>query len=107
MAEDSGTAGTAETPSCPRCGGVLNETTVRAAIWQADRLAVVEDVPARVCSGCVEQYYDDDVSDALRVLNEQGFPPSEAERTIEVPVFSLKDRIRIRRHPPHEEFHVD
>lgn len=80
---------------------------MRSAIWQGDRLAVVEDIPAHVCSECLEQYFDDDVSDALRVLNERGFPSSQAMKIIDVPVFSLEGRIRTRRNHPDEEFHVD
>lgn len=91
---------------CPRCGEPLAERLVRSAIWQGDRLAVVEGIPALVCASCVEQYYDDDVSDALRRLNEEGFPDSAAERTIVVPVFSLEGRIRQRRPIP-EDTHVD
>lgn len=68
---------------------------------------MVEDIPARVCARCLEQYFDDDVSDALRVLNERGFPSSEAREIIEVPVFSLQGRIRTRRNRPDEDFHVD
>ena len=50
---------------------------------------VVEDIPAHVCDRCGEQFYDEDVSDALRALSEQGFPPEGARRTETVPVFSL------------------
>lgn len=75
-------------------------------MWQDERVAVVEDIPALVCSSCREQYYDDDVSDALRNLSESGFPEAEAERTIEVPVFSLEGRIRERRELP-EDSYVD
>lgn len=80
---------------------------MRTAIWQGDDLAVVEDVPARFCQECVEQYYDDDVTDALRVLNETGFPEAEAKEMIEVPVFSLKGRIRKRGAPTPPEDVVD
>lgn len=79
---------------------------MRTAIWQGDRLAVVEDVPAHVCPECREQFYDDDVSDALRRLNEAGFPEADAERVIEVPVFSLEGRIRRRKELP-EDVYVD
>jgi YgiT-type zinc finger domain-containing protein len=79
---------------------------VNTAIWQGERMAVVEDIPALVCGGCREQYFDDDVSDALRVLNERGFPESEAKATRVVPVFSLEGRIRIRAPLP-EDVHVD
>lgn len=67
---------------------------------------MVEDVPALVCASCSEQYYDDDVTDALRTLNEEGFPESSAEKTIQVSVFSLGERIRERK-PLAEDTYVD
>jgi YgiT-type zinc finger domain-containing protein len=79
---------------------------VKTAIWQGERLSVVEDVPALVCASCSEQYYDDDVTDALRTLNEEGFPESSADKTIQVSVFSLEARIRKRRALP-EDTYVD
>lgn len=91
---------------CPRCREPLEPTTVRTAIWQGDRLAVVDQVPAHVCPECREQFYDDDVSEALRRLNEEGFPESEAEEIIQVPVFSLEGRIR-KRKPLPEDTYVD
>ena len=83
---------------CPRCGGALAATTVRTTIWQGDRVAIVEDIPAHVCEACLEQFYDDAVSEALRRLSEDGFPAAKADREITVPVFSLSSRIRAR--PP-------
>lgn len=67
---------------------------------------VVEDVPAGVCKTCVEQFYDDDVSDALRRLAEDRFPERLAVREQVVPVFSLKGRVRRRRVLP-EGTYVD
>ena len=81
---------------CPRCGGALAATTVRTTIWQGDRVAIVEDIPAHVCEACLEQFYDDAVSDALRKLSEEGFPAAKADREITVPVFSLEGRIQAR-----------
>lgn len=81
-------------PVCPRCGETMHFETVRSAIWRDDSLVVVEDIPAAVCSACVEQYYDEPTTDALRQLTEQGFPPSEATKQTTVPVFSLRGRIR-------------
>ena len=83
---------------CPRCGGALAATTVRTTIWQGDRVAIVEDIPAHVCEACLEQFYDDAVSEALRRLSEDGFPAAKADREITVPVFSLSSRIQAR--PP-------
>ena len=98
-----------ETPPpvpCPRCESALVAQTVRTAIWRDDQVAIVEDIPAHVCSSCMEQFYDEDVSDALRKLTEEGFPSSETDREISVPVFSLKTRIRRRQAMP-EDTYVD
>jgi YgiT-type zinc finger domain-containing protein len=81
---------------CPRCDGRLTATTVRTTVWQGDRVAIVEDIPAHVCGSCLEQFYDDAVSEALRRLAESGFPPDQADREIQVPVFSLAGRISSR-----------
>ena len=91
---------------CPVCNVLLATGEVRTAIWQGDRLAVVEGVPALVCRSCGEQFYDDDVSEALRRLGEEGFPDAEAARRIEVPVFTLEGRIR-KRKPLPEDTYVD
>jgi YgiT-type zinc finger domain-containing protein len=89
---------------CPRCNGATIATTVRTAIWRDEQLVVVEDIPARVCQECVEQYYNEDVSDALRLLMERGFPPSEAKKELHVPVFSLEGRIRVRSELPEDTY---
>jgi YgiT-type zinc finger domain-containing protein len=70
--------------------------TVRTTFWREDRPAIIEDIPAQVCGSCMEQFYDEDVSDALRGLAEEGFPVEAAQKEIVVPVFSLKGRIRQR-----------
>jgi YgiT-type zinc finger domain-containing protein len=89
---------------CPRCGAALIASTVRTVFWQQERPFIVEDIPAHVCSGCVEQFYDDDVSDALRSLAESGFPETAARRNITVPVFSLAGRIRQRATLPDDSY---
>ena len=96
----------ADTPSalCPRCSTPLSAQTVRTAVWLEDRLAVVEDIPAHVCGSCMEQFYDDDVSDALRRLTEEGFPSSAAHKEITVPVFTLEGRIRKRKPLPEDSY---
>jgi YgiT-type zinc finger domain-containing protein len=81
---------------CPRCNAALTATTVRSSFWQGDRVAIVENIPAHVCSTCVEQFYDDDVSEALRRLAEEGFPSEKAAREILVPVFTLEGRLAKR-----------
>ena len=57
-----------------------------------------------VCQECVEQFYDEDVSDALRLLMERGFPTAEAKKELQVPVFSLEGRIRVRSELPEDTY---
>lgn len=94
--------------ACPHCERPMATSTVRTAIWFGERLAVVEAIPAYVCQPCSEQVYDDDVSDALRRLAEDGFPASASTREMTVPVFSLDGRI-LRRAPTtgDEDVYVD
>ena len=89
------------TTSCPRCGASLATAVVRTLLWHDDRPVIVEDVPALVCSGCQEQFYDQAVSEALLDLAALGFPAGVAVRELTVPVFTLKGRIR--RQPASED----
>jgi YgiT-type zinc finger domain-containing protein len=68
----------------------MRPAMVKTAIWQGERLFLVEDIPAQVCDSCLEQFYDDDTTDALRRLTEDGFPGARSKREILVPVFSLE-----------------
>lgn len=67
----------------------MRDDIVKTAIWHGERLYVVEDIQAQVCDNCLEQYYDEVVTDALRRLTEEGFPTATATHEILVPVFSL------------------
>ncbi len=75
---------------CPRCSKTMRSSIVKTAIWYEDKLVVAEDVPAQVCDNCMEQFYDEETTDALRRLTEDGFPFAQAKGEILVPVFSLK-----------------
>jgi YgiT-type zinc finger domain-containing protein len=80
-----------EMPSlCPRCQSVTRSDVVKTAIWQGDRLFVVEDIQAQVCDNCFEQFYSEEVTDALRQLTENRFLTATINHEILVPVFSLK-----------------
>ena len=79
--------------ACPRCRAPLTEASVRTVIWQGDAAVIVEDIPAYVCGSCMEQFYDDAVSDALRRLAERPMSVAEADRVATVPVVSLKARL--------------
>ena len=77
-------------PVCDLCrGGRLEETRVQTALWEGERLVVVEEVPALVCNGCGERFYDDETATRLDMLRGTGFPETRAARQISVPVFRL------------------
>jgi YgiT-type zinc finger domain-containing protein len=82
---------------CPRCEQPMRPGVVKTAIWQGERLFVVEDVPAQVCDACVEQFYDDLVIDTLRTITENAFTSETPDREVVVPIFSLKARLPERR----------
>jgi YgiT-type zinc finger domain-containing protein len=79
---------------CPKCGRPTYATKVKTAIWREDSFCVVEDIPAQVCDLCAEQFYDEDTTDALRRLIEEG--SAEPTREILVPFYSLEGRIQRR-----------
>jgi YgiT-type zinc finger domain-containing protein len=79
--------------SCPRCTNRVREGMVRTAIWKDERLLVVEDIPALICDACLEQYYDDDVADALRRLTQDEIDTAVPKRTEVVSVYSLEGRL--------------
>lgn len=83
----------AEPALCPKCAQPMRSATVKTAIWAGERLFIVQDIPAQVCDSCVEQFYDEETTDALRRLTEEGFPPAETELEMLVPVFSLAPRL--------------
>jgi YgiT-type zinc finger domain-containing protein len=87
---------------CPRCGYALQSGMVKTAIWRAERLVVVENIPAQVCNGCTEQYYDDATTDALRRLTTEDFASAKPTREVVVPIYSLKERI-LRPKPPSDD----
>jgi hypothetical protein len=66
---------------------------VRSAFFHEDRLVLVEDIPALVCSDCKEQFYDDRTVVVLDLLRGEGFPAESAQEEIRVPVFSFRDRL--------------
>jgi YgiT-type zinc finger domain-containing protein len=76
---------------CANCGSSnVTRANVRTALWHDGRLVVVTGVPALVCEACGEQYFDDQTVVQLDLLRGRGFPSSEAEAEIVVPVFSLR-----------------
>ena len=85
MAEQNGSH------TCQYCGAETYEDVVRVAMWEEEKLVVIEDVPARTCKGCLEQYYDELTTFKIDKLRGSRFPIENAQRVIQVPVFSLAE----------------
>ncbi|MBM4017264.1 MAG: YgiT-type zinc finger protein [Planctomycetes bacterium] len=72
---------------CACCGAETRQDSVKAAFCGPQGWVVVEDVPARVCPGCGEQFYDDRTAQRIEaIVSGQAAAPA---RQIMVPVFSL------------------
>ena len=84
----------------------MRSATVKTAIWREERIFLVEDIPAHVCDSCIEQFYDEETTDALRRLTEDGFSSLMPKKEVLVPVFSLDGQIR-RAVSSNEEVHAD
>ncbi len=78
--------------ACPNCGSQTEEDMVQVAMWEQGKKepVVITDIPARTCKKCAERFYTQETNLKIDLLRMRGFPPSKAIRTIEVPVFSLK-----------------
>ncbi len=78
---------------CPKCGHCMRPAVVKTATWVGERLYAIDDVPAQVCDACGERFCDEDTTNAIRRLTEDGFTRAQAKHEILVPVFSLGDHI--------------
>ena len=74
---------------CEHCGSDTYEAVVEAALWAGEGLVAIEDIPARVCQGCGEQFYDEQT--ARRIEKVIAAPASGAKQKILVPVLSLSE----------------
>lgn len=80
---------------CPQCGSAaIGPTNIRSALWQGERLVIIEGLPALECRSCKEQFYDDVTATMLDLLRGAGFPADKAARFLEVPVFDYAQMLR-------------
>jgi len=84
-------SGCRETFLCRYCKSATVEKLVKSVLWVDGRLIAIENIPARVCRQCREQFYDDQTIEKMTTLGKGGFLPGTTERTVLVPVFSLTD----------------
>lgn len=80
---------------CPQCGSAaVSLTSIRSALWQGERLVIIEGLPALECQTCREQFYDDVTATMLDLLRGTGFPAERAARFLNVPVFDYAQMLR-------------
>ena len=74
-------------PQCKYCGCETNADVIKAASWTKIGLILIEDIPARLCEGCGEQFFEEDI--AQRIQQVIKYPEAKAKRQIWIPVYSL------------------
>lgn len=74
---------------CEHCGSDTCEGVVKAALWGERGWLVIEDIPARVCQGCGEQFYDEETTGKMAKVI--AAPAAGAKQKILVPIFSLTE----------------
>jgi YgiT-type zinc finger domain-containing protein len=87
-------------PRCKYCGFDTHEDVIKAAIWTNKGLIVVEDIPARLCEGCGEQFFEEEITQ--RIQNVLTHLLTKAKRQIRVPVYSLS-QVAAPKHERHPE----
>ncbi|MDP2949504.1 MAG: type II toxin-antitoxin system MqsA family antitoxin [Chloroflexota bacterium] len=87
-------AGTGWTPhnlnvmNCAFCKGDIEEKTITYIAEYRDRVVIIENVPAEVCTQCGEKFIRPEVAEKIqRLVWEQPSP----RRSTEVPVYDLAE----------------
>jgi YgiT-type zinc finger domain-containing protein len=72
---------------CKYCGYDTHEDIIKAAFWMNDGLIAIEGIPARLCKGCGEQFFDEQITERIQKLLKN--PIAESERQIRVSVYDF------------------
>jgi YgiT-type zinc finger domain-containing protein len=75
--------------ACEFCGANTRQEVVKAVFWGGRGWVAIEDIPARVCVKCGEQFYDEATTEEIQQL--VASPPPKPKRRVRVPVFSLAE----------------
>jgi YgiT-type zinc finger domain-containing protein len=76
---------------CPFCGAPTHEDVGTMTLSVAGEIIIIEDVPARICNGCMEQFYGEDALHRVERLRAGKFQGQQAVRVVTVPVFRWQD----------------
>jgi len=85
---------------CKYCGCETNKDIIKAALWTNEGLIVIEDIPARLCEGCGEQFFEEEITQ--RIQQVITYPVSKAKRQIQAPVYSLS-QVKVAKRQRHPE----
>jgi len=85
---------------CKYCGCETNEDIIKAAIWTEKGLIVIEDIPAQLCEGCGEQFFDEQVTQKIQQAIK--YPAKKAKQQLQVPVCSLS-QLEVEKGKRHSE----
>ena len=80
-----------ETFLCKYCESETVEDLVKSAFWVDGGLLAVENIPARMCQQCRQQFYDNETAEKITILRKGMFVPGTTRRDVSVPVYSLAD----------------
>lgn len=76
---------------CPFCGRSTYQDVGRLTLTVGDRLVLLDDVPALVCKGCMEQFFGEEILAMVERLRGDGLGLVEPKEVIEVPVYSWEE----------------
>ena len=74
---------------CKYCGSETVDGLTQSAFWVEGELIAVENITARVCSRCGEQFYDEDTAEKIAALEKGGCIDGLTRREILVPILSV------------------
>lgn len=74
--------------NCFKCEGNLKEKKVNYFVDLESTIIIIKGVPAKVCSQCGEQYFDDDTAENIdRIVNQM------KELAAEVTIVNYKEKV--------------
>jgi YgiT-type zinc finger domain-containing protein len=77
---------------CVICGGNVVSKTVTFVYEHDERLLVIKNVPANVCTQCGEKTYTPETTDQIMRFAHQHFKPV---KRVEVPVFDYGHKVTV------------
>jgi YgiT-type zinc finger domain-containing protein len=72
---------------CKYCNYDTHEEVIKATFWMDNGLIVIEGIPAWLCKGCEEQFFDEQITRRIQELLNN--PTTKPERLIRVSVYDL------------------